>query len=202
MTAWLIRILPDTRRRDVQKDLADADLLHKRMMLLVPDDLGGQARSRAGVLFRVEEGRTGLQLLVQTTVPPQVDRLPTGYGEAAVRELSGLLAALQAGDVVRYRIDANPTKRNNQTRKIEALHGAAAETWWAARAAAHGLAVLTSTSQPRQDIRVKGGRHVVVRFDGLATVTDPKLVTEAVLEGIGRAKSYGCGLLSLARVAR
>ncbi|MFI6476303.1 type I-E CRISPR-associated protein Cas6/Cse3/CasE [Nonomuraea sp. NPDC050663] len=202
MTAWLIRILPNTRRRDVQKDLADADLLHKRMMLLAPDELGEQARHRAGILFRVEDGRAGLQLLVQTGVPPRLDRLPDGYGEAAVRDLTGLLAGLNAGDLVRYRIDANPTKRNNQSRRIEGLRGGAADTWWAGRAAGHGLAVLTSTSQQQQDIRAKGGRHAVVRFDGLASVTDPKLVVEAVVGGIGRAKSYGCGMLSLARAAR
>jgi CRISPR system Cascade subunit CasE len=37
-------------------------------------------------------------------------------------------------------------------------------------------------------------------FDGLAVITDPEHVRAAVCEGIGRGKSYGCGLLSLAPV--
>ena len=41
-------------------------------------------------------------------------------------------------------------------------------------------------------------RHAVVRFDGIGVVTDPDALRAAVLTGIGRGKSYGCGLLSLA----
>lgn len=37
-----------------------------------------------------------------------------------------------------------------------------------------------------------------VRFDGHLVVTDPVAFAEAVTAGIGRAKAYGCGLLSLA----
>lgn len=40
-----------------------------------------------------------------------------------------------------------------------------------------------------------------MRYDGTAIVTDPDALAEAVLVGIGRAKSYGAGLLSLARAA-
>ncbi|WP_425271601.1 type I-E CRISPR-associated protein Cas6/Cse3/CasE [Nocardia neocaledoniensis] len=40
-------------------------------------------------------------------------------------------------------------------------------------------------------------RHVATRFDGIATIHDVDLVRSAVADGIGRGKSYGCGLLSL-----
>lgn len=206
MTTWLVRILPDVRRRDVNNDLADPDRLHKRLMMLVPDELGEQARAQTGVLFRVEDIRNGLQLLVQSSMKPDLSRLPDGYGEIAMRELDGLLARLRPGAPVHYRIAANPSKRLGRNAgpkegKIEALRGAAAEEWWVARAAANGLAVSTLSSQSQRDIRAKGTvRHAVVRFDGSATVTDPEAVRAAVLQGIGRGKTYGCGLLSLALV--
>jgi CRISPR system Cascade subunit CasE len=206
VTAWLMRILPDLRRRDVINDLADPDRLHKRMMSLVPDDIGEHARAQAGVLFRIEETRQGVQLLVQSLMKPELGRLPDGYGEIAVRELGGLLDRLNTGVPVHYRIAANPSKRLGKSAgkdagKIKALRGAAAEEWWVAKAAAHGLAVTTVTSQPQPDIRAKGTvRHAVVRFDGTGVVTDPEALRAAVLTGIGRGKSYGCGLLSLARV--
>ncbi|MEU7942397.1 type I-E CRISPR-associated protein Cas6/Cse3/CasE [Microbispora bryophytorum] len=208
MTAWLIRILPDLRRRDVTKDMADPDQLHKRMMTLVPDDLGADPRAQAGVLFRLEDTRNGVQILVQTRIEPQLSRLPDGYGEAATRQLDGLLDRLQKGSVVHYRIAANPSKRlgksaGTKAGKLEALRGAAAEQWWAERAAGNGLSVITISSQSQRDVRAKGGiRHAVVRFDGTAVVSDPELVRTAVLTGIGRGKSYGCGLLSLALAAR
>ncbi|MFC4057634.1 type I-E CRISPR-associated protein Cas6/Cse3/CasE [Planomonospora corallina] len=204
MTAWLVRILPEVRRRDVQSDLADPDRLHKRLMMLVPDEIGEKARAQGGVLFRTEDTRTGLQILVQTTMKPELSRLPDGYGEIAVRELDGLLTRLVSGTRVHYRITANPSKRLGRNAgpkagKIQALRGAAAEEWWVARAAAGGLAVATVTSQSQQDIRAKGTvRHAAVRFDGTATVTDADALRAAVLGGIGRGKTYGCGLLSLA----
>ncbi|WP_214109298.1 type I-E CRISPR-associated protein Cas6/Cse3/CasE [Acrocarpospora catenulata] len=207
MTAWLIRILPDLRRRDVNSDLADPDRLHKRMMQLVPDELGTNARSQAGVLFRIEDTRQGVQLLAQSRMKPDLGRLPDGYGEMAVRELDGLLRQLTTGLPVHYRIAANPSKRLGRTAskdagKIKALYGAAAEEWWVTRAAAHGLAVTTVTSHSLQEIRAKGTvRHAVVRFDGHGTVSDPYALRAAVLKGIGRGKTYGCGLLSLAPAA-
>jgi len=39
-----------------------------------------------------------------------------------------------------------------------------------------------------------------VRFDGEAVISDVDAVRHAVLNGIGRGKSYGCGLLSLALI--
>ncbi|WP_424534222.1 type I-E CRISPR-associated protein Cas6/Cse3/CasE [Sphaerisporangium viridialbum] len=204
MTAWLVRILPDLRRRDVNNDLADPDRLHKRMMMLVPDDMGDRARAQTGVLFRLEDIRNGVQLLVQTTMKPDLSRLPDGYGELALRELDALLGRLKPGTPVHYRIAANPSKRlgknaGPQAGKIQALRGPAAEEWWVSRATAHGLAVSTVVSQSQRDIRAKGSvRHAVVRFDGSAVVTNPEAVQAAVLQGIGRGKTYGCGLLSLA----
>ncbi|RSN68457.1 type I-E CRISPR-associated protein Cas6/Cse3/CasE, partial [Streptomyces sp. WAC 05379] len=40
--------------------------------------------------------------------------------------------------------------------------------------------------------------HRLLQFDGTAHITDPDALTDALLTGIGRAKSYGAGLLSLA----
>ncbi|MCQ9385375.1 type I-E CRISPR-associated protein Cas6/Cse3/CasE [Brevibacterium moorei] len=40
------------------------------------------------------------------------------------------------------------------------------------------------------------------RFDGLLRVTDPESLRKALVQGIGPAKGYGCGLLTLAPVPR
>jgi CRISPR system Cascade subunit CasE len=46
--------------------------------------------------------------------------------------------------------------------------------------------------------RKTGIRHAITRFDGIAMVTDPNALREAILTGVGRGKSHGCGLLSIA----
>jgi len=45
-----------------------------------------------------------------------------------------------------------------------------------------------------------GGKIVPVAFEGVLTVQEPDKFIEQVKQGIGPAKAFGCGLLSLARI--
>ncbi|UWE74467.1 type I-E CRISPR-associated protein Cas6/Cse3/CasE [Corynebacterium diphtheriae bv. gravis] len=36
--------------------------------------------------------------------------------------------------------------------------------------------------------------------DGFGIVEDPELLNELILHGVGRAKAYGCGLLSVSEI--
>ncbi|CAO5253808.1 type I-E CRISPR-associated protein Cas6/Cse3/CasE [Frankia sp. AgKG'84/4] len=204
---WLVRILPDLRRGDVRADLADAVALHKRVMQLLPDQIGPDARSLAGALFRLEEKRTGVEILVQTRLAPFVEALPAGYGQVATRDLTGLLDRLHTGRGVHYRLVANPTKRLGRTAKhpgkLAVLRGDEAESWWTTRAGRCGLELRSSTALPLDDITgPRRGRaqvrHALTRYDGVAVVTDPDALRAAILTGVGRGKAHGAGLLSIA----
>jgi CRISPR system Cascade subunit CasE len=208
VTAWLTQIVADERLRDVRRDLTDVERLHKKLMMLAPDELGTDARNLAGLLFRLERARGATRLLVQSQLEPNTERLPPGYARAETRKLGPFLNSLTAGVAVHYRIAANPAKRGGRNAgqnegKIMPLRGAAADAWWATRAPRCGLALRTLTGTPLDDVtgnRGAGGRvrHALTRFDGIAIVTDPDDLRRAVLDGVGRAKSYGAGLLSLA----
>lgn len=111
------------------------------------------------------------------------------------------------------------------------LHGPEADKWWTDRATASGLAVRTlvsrsvdpaatwhpsaagsipaPTSSADASIKSRGRAHTdrrieraVTLFEGSASVTDPSALSAMLLTGIGRSKSYGCGLLSLAPAQR
>jgi CRISPR system Cascade subunit CasE len=74
----------------------------------------------------------------------------------------------------------------------------------------------TGTDEPAREVRIiardrrsftKNGRGMPVvlhtaTFEGLLQVTDVQLLAERLLGGIGPAKAYGCGLLTLAPVPR
>ena len=42
-------------------------------------------------------------------------------------------------------------------------------------------------------------RLSIATFEGVLEVSDPQALRHAVVNGIGRGKAYGCGLLTLAR---
>ncbi|MGW7521144.1 type I-E CRISPR-associated protein Cas6/Cse3/CasE [Streptomyces sp. NPDC054796] len=218
-TATLTRIRLNTRSRAVRRDLANPGSLHKTVMTLAPDALGDQPRRQAGLLFRLEHATptTPLHLLVQSHQPPDLTRLPPTYGTSETRDLAPMFQALTARRRVRYRITANPCVR----RKIPAtdplaaaatrytavpLQGDDALAWWQRKATLAGLALEAATLTPHPASRhpitsekTPGTfRYALTRFDGTATVTDPDALRHALLAGVGRGKSYGAGLLSLA----
>ncbi|MFC4018972.1 type I-E CRISPR-associated protein Cas6/Cse3/CasE [Micromonospora sp. GCM10011542] len=203
MTAWLTRITPDLRHPAARRDLRDIIAVHRRVMSLVPDDLGEQPRQHAGVLFRLDHTTAGPVLLVQTALPPDPARLPDGYGTIDTRDVSPLLKTLTIGMAVHYRIAANASKRawqGDNAGKIVALSGQQAEQWWQRKADAHGLDLRQLLAQPQPSARGRAVpvRHAITLFEGHAVISDADQVRAAVLAGIGRGRSFGCGLLSLA----
>ncbi len=215
MSLWLTRIQPDSQRADARKDIAGAVDMHHRLMSLFPDNLGDQARSHLGVLFRIEDTPSGAQVLMQSSTEPDLTRLPAGYGPALTKPLTPLLDALRPDLTVRYRIAANAIRKPGRTTReiynlsaVVPLNGQAAEDWWTRQAEASGLKVITVHSTPldaargarRQDHRLI--KHTRTQFEGTALITDPDQLRTRVTEGIGKGKAYGCGLLSLAPTRR
>lgn len=89
--------------------------------------------------------------------------------------------------------------------------------WLAGRADRWGFAIPAAASsdamgEPVDDVRVAGRERVsfrrsrgeapvtleVVTYEGRLEVHDPAALREALLAGMGRAKAYGCGLMTLA----
>jgi CRISPR system Cascade subunit CasE len=203
MSTWLTQISPDFRSRHALGDLRDAVRMHQRVMTLVPDALGDQPRRQAGVLYRVEETPAGTRILVQTQLKPDFRRLPDGYGPAQARDLTPLLQWLRPGALVRYRLTANTCLRKARSTKVVPLRGADADNWWITRAPSSGLELQSLASRAPGD--AVGGdnpktavRHTLTQFDGVAAVTDADALSNAIVTGIGRGKSHGCGLLSIA----
>ncbi|RKN10996.1 type I-E CRISPR-associated protein Cas6/Cse3/CasE [Streptomyces radicis] len=218
MTVWLSRLTLNPLSRTVRGDLGDSASgihLHRRVMSLFPDIEAEDARAKLGVLFRAEDTPQGYALLVQSTHEPDVARLPEDYGALRSRPLDPLLEALKPGRRIRYRCVANAVRRPGATTrelyKLKAmvpLSGRAADEWWQRQAAAAGLDMHTVLSRPVDAVRGPRGtsgeaakqrmHHARTQFDGLAVINDADALRERIISGIGRAKSYGCGLLTVA----
>ncbi|WP_162890463.1 type I-E CRISPR-associated protein Cas6/Cse3/CasE [Streptomyces olivoreticuli] len=201
---YLARLQLNTADRQVQRDLRYAHELHKTVMSLFPEALGETPRASAGILFRLEPGRSGPVMLVQSAIPAHLDNLPVGYTTAAdQRSLSPVLEWIDTGIDVRYRIVAHPLvarcvpgRRRSTTVSLE---GEEAADWWIRKAESAGLDLHGGgTGHPVPVITGRSIHHRPVHFDGTATITDPTALRTALLQGIGKGRAYGCGLLSLA----
>lgn len=209
-TAYLTKLIANPAHKDVQRDLADVQRMHRTVTTFVcPTDLGPSTRAAAGVLYRVEHTPTGIRILIQSAIPPAPDRLAAGYEIARTADLGPLMHQLRNGQTIRYRIAANPIKttfQRGQRGTCKPLHGDDAHTWWHTKADRAGLTDVTihnSTSARHTGKRNKSPKdtHVTIdttTFEGIAAIADQDALQIAILNGIGRARAYGCGLLSVA----
>ncbi|MFB7858991.1 type I-E CRISPR-associated protein Cas6/Cse3/CasE [Rhodococcus qingshengii] len=194
-------------------DLHNRQSMHERVMSMVPEHYSEDARSQAGVLFRLEISESGRSLLVQSRNRLDVSRLPGGYaGGVQERDLSKLLNWLAEGCMVSYRVDLHATVASKPLEKEgsrgvrRTLHGHDVEDWWAKRSAKFGLDLLPGSVMhqelPRVSVRKKSVdrkfSHVFTRCSGQARVIDAEALRSAIEEGVGKRRAYGAGLLSVA----
>lgn len=129
---------------------------------------------------------------------------------------------VKAGERYRFRLTANPTKKTDTLSKEQRLakiakrHGRrvpvptdALPEWLASRAERSGFRLVeplgeTLTTVPgyvyvnKTRESGKGQRLRSVRYNGLLEVVNPDTFDQALRNGIGPAKAYGFGLLSIA----
>jgi CRISPR system Cascade subunit CasE len=217
---FLSRLALDLRSSGVRRDLADLQGFHRTVMSGFPQSDGREARHGHGVLYRLEDDTPAAPiLLVQATMRPDWGSLPPGYlarraDNPAVKQIA-LRDLLNAGDVFRFRLAANPSRKidtktledgvRRHGRRVE-LRGEVEQVAWLERRGelgGFGLVEPARTLIVRQRGRLTGRKSsgritaVAVQFDGLLEVTDPEIFHETILTGIGPGKAYGMGLLSL-----
>ncbi len=150
-------------------------------------------------LYRVETVRGAPALLVQTLLHPDL----TGVLGGALR-LVGVKrldpSFLREGAPYRFLLRANliQQKKGRATRFLS-LDEAVQRVKWAIR----GAEVVAVQAQRLRPLRVRrpGGKPFsidVVEFRGVLTVRDREALFDVLARGVGRARGYGLGLLSLA----
>jgi CRISPR system Cascade subunit CasE len=204
---YLSKLVLNGRNRTVQKDLSNAHKLHQRIMQAFPDEEQRNCpRGDWHILFRQEPDSD--LVLVQSGIEPDWSKLPEGY-------LSGYdgkpvafdTVQLSAGRVLQFRLKANPSKRDKETRKTIGLFRRPDQLGWIERKADRcgfklcGVDVIPSPNV--FGMKGKGSspiRITTALYQGILEITDSGQFLSGLRQGIGRGKSYGCGLLSVARL--
>ena len=187
--------------RIAQGWLGNSYRIHQRLKMACPCD--------ARLLFRVEDGESITHILVQTHELPDwaaaFNEFPVLIG---LPEIKPFDPQIDAGQIFAFRLMANPTVKRDGSR-IGLVKEAEQQAWLIRHLAEGGAEPLRIQAQPYRIQRSSKseekdpGRqvHLVVQFDGLLVCRDPQKLKSALSAGLGPAKGYGCGMLSLAKTA-
>ncbi len=191
-----------TRGQYHVRDWNDQAQVHRSIMGLFNKELPGpdrERRSHSSILYRAEMSSSREpRLLIQHAAPLIVD-----LAGAQSLSLDRLFSLLETGVPVRFRTVLNAVKTLSRTgRRVPILpspEGSPTDSL---------LEFLTAKLEPGvvdirlHEVKVEVGRvdsvplHMV-SYDGFGTVNDPDVVRSLVRDGVGRARAYGCGLLSI-----
>lgn len=185
----------------------DHRALHRAVMALFPAVLPGveqERRAEAKILFRVDDTATGRVVLVQSMVAPT--NLPPTAKVKAVH----CGTAMAPGTSVRFRVAVNAVMRRRRPdgkHRDDPLPEGQVDGWLAGKLAGAltDVTILASTRSvygvDRKGLKTGAPSALQVDvIDGVGQVHDADRLLELVVDGVGRAKAYGCGLLTVSPV--
>jgi CRISPR system Cascade subunit CasE len=187
----------------VQRDIADCNLMHQRVMSLFRNVRYNRVANR--ILYRVDNDDEVPLLTIQSTAPLDIMELPFNYTYRPVTsdvDYGERIASLPAQTACGFVLLANANKRDYQSGKRQSLiHPAESLAWLMRQSAQHGFAV--GDVQVTQMPRVQGVQsqwtltYHPTRFCGELTIIDPTRFFAGLTTGIGAAKAHGFGLLEV-----
>lgn len=182
--------------------------IHRALWKLFPAD----AEAARDFLFRVERSdRNHAEVLMQSDRQPETST--NGARILASREYP---LSFQAGQRLRFLLVANPVKTINdemgrkdaegETKKCRVpLIREDEQRAWIVRKYEKAASLESLIIDPVLPLRFRKskegrvGKVQPVKFQGILTVEQPDVMIKLVHSGIGPAKAFGCGLVSLVR---
>jgi CRISPR system Cascade subunit CasE len=227
---YLSRLQLNPRRRDARRLLSSPQRLHAAVLASFPTPPTGDQAGAARVLWRLDEDIDRVLLYVVSPDQPDFAHLAEQAGwptteRGLVKPYDKLLARLDTGQTWAFRLAANPTRylresAGSRAKRVGHVSVGHQEAWLRERCEQHGFRITGTSTDDRTGDLVVTRRNVAsfdrrgsgapqsrtvtistVQYDGRLEVTDPDTLRRSLLAGIGPAKAYGCGLLTLSAVA-
>ena len=208
---YLSQLLLDPASRRVQSELSNRYELHRTLTAQFPSNQPSEIK----LLYRIEiperQVYQPITLLVQTMVEPNWSELSGSGLLMDTPQIKTFDPDLLTGAYYYFRLLANPTIRTKQPdgkSKRVGLYTTEAQTEWLQRKAQQsGYSIKSMNlsdlgmveSIKKKNNQIYQIKHYAVQFDGLLSVTDSQLFKLTLVKGIGSAKAFGFGLLSLAK---
>jgi len=208
---YLSRVQIEEKNRQRVKDLNHLGAYHNWVESSFPDEFGSGERTRK--LWRIDKLQGRRYLLVLSEKQPDLDKLAY-YGvanTAASKSYNILLDRLEVGMKLRFRVTLNPVisistgkqsgKRGKVMPHVTIEHQA---KYLMDRSLKNGFqlnenefSITERSMEPLKKQKHHPVRLSKVSYEGLLTITDIELFKEALINGIGKKKAYGCGMMTV-----
>jgi CRISPR system Cascade subunit CasE len=211
---FLTKLTLDPTAHRPQRLLRDTQQLHAAISASFPGGGGGR------VLWRIEPPRGGdIVILVASPRGPDDAELwerITTPNRVATRPYRKLLDRIEKGNHYKFRATLNPIRTHNG-HHTPIVDRQAQTGWMARKLASNGATVLAHSADldsDEPDLQITSTVHdrftrrgstghielLKVTFEGSLEVSDPDALRRSLCNGVGRAKGYGCGLITLAPI--
>lgn len=206
---YLSRVPLDLSKRKTQIALVSPNKFHGAVEEAFSDN-------KERKLWRIDTLRKQAYLLLLSVSRPNLSGIMEQFGCygacAESKEYDGLLERIEEGSIWHFRLVANPVHSIRMERGRGKVVAHISEKyqleWLNSQAEKKGFHLLPDTISVRESnwkIFTKGNsnqkvRLLAVAFEGMLQVKNVDVFKDTLLNGVGRGKAYGMGLLTIARM--
>jgi CRISPR system Cascade subunit CasE len=221
---YLTRFRINSARRGARHLLSSPQVMHAAVLAGFPGP-SDRATPHARTLWRVDHGsHAQITLYIVSPTAPDLTHLVEQAGWPTTetwqsRAYDSLLDSLKPGQEWAFRLTANPVRSgrskpaDTRTRRFGHVTVAQQQDWLLSRAKLAGFTIpVGELGEPdvivhnrmTHTFRRQNGKVTIqsATYDGRLEVADPDALRRTLTLGLGHAKAYGCGLLTLAPVSR
>lgn len=193
------KALPKRLRKD------DPNEEHKFVMSLFPNLNLENPRQDFGILFRREQLKYKRHYLIQSSTEPSLENMNLVDNDDFLRqttiqtkEVSSIYENILLQEDFSYKIRVNTTM-SSQGKRIPVRGEKNIHDWWVLKASSLGFIIDGSRTAVNieQASKSKNATFSSSTISGIASVGEKDMIMKSVEDGIGRAKSYGFGMVLL-----
>ena len=189
---YITQIKLDLRNHLIFKKLRSLDDYHAYIESAFPAEQLLGVRKRH--LWRLD----GQTILLTSEDEPDKEALGK-YGKVAIKDYSKFVENISSTRPYRFKLVANPLQMDIKNRRIPCHGNSQRLEWLKKQGARYGFTIIQAQVVGYKENKIRKHRFTVksVTFEGILQVTDIEKFKQALKQGIGREKAYGCGMVTI-----
>ena len=203
---YISRVKLDTKLDSAKRAIASPQVLHAM--------LANCFKEKNRILWRLDNLLGSMCVLMVSEIPPDFSTLEPqvcGHGvQGETKDYSKFLSCIENGSKLQFRFRGNPVRnipiKDGKRGRVSPHIGEKHKRQWLLNVAGKNGFLLDDAQFQIVETGMrrfyKAGNEQAVRisgttYEGVLTVADSELFKDALCKGIGRAKAYGCGLMTV-----